>query len=327
MAACTSRAAASMLRLRSNCIVMLVDPKLLDEVISVTDAMRPNCRSRGVATDEAMVSGLAPGNDADTDTVGKSTCGSGDTGSIRKATIPARPIAMVKSVVATGRLMNSSDMFMAVVRVGRASTPAAGLQARPAGPPPSPYFRQAQNSGPGGPPQAWTPTPQSLGPQGLGARIDPALFLVRESPGQPVEPKINHRRRIQGQGLAENQAANHRNAQRPAQFRTHAAAESQRHRAQQGRHGGHHDRPESQQAGLINRLLWRPALFALRVQGEIDHHDTVLLYNADQQDDADQRDDAEILVEERERQQRTDTRGRQRRKNRDRMDVAFVQHP
>src|SRR5580692_9539326 len=105
MAACTSRAAASMLRLRSNCIVMLVDPRLLDDVISVTDAMRPNWRSRGVATDEAMVSGLAPGNEADTDTVGKSTCGSGETGRIRKATRPASAIAMVSSVVATGRLI------------------------------------------------------------------------------------------------------------------------------------------------------------------------------------------------------------------------------
>ena len=36
MAACTSRAAASMSRFRSNCSVMLVDPRALDEVISVT---------------------------------------------------------------------------------------------------------------------------------------------------------------------------------------------------------------------------------------------------------------------------------------------------
>ncbi len=36
-------------------------PSVLDEVISVTAAMRPNCRSSGVATEEAMVSGLAPG--------------------------------------------------------------------------------------------------------------------------------------------------------------------------------------------------------------------------------------------------------------------------
>ncbi len=53
---------------------MLVEPRLLDEVISVTEAMWPNCRSRGVATEEAIVSGLAPGSAADTEIVGKSTC-------------------------------------------------------------------------------------------------------------------------------------------------------------------------------------------------------------------------------------------------------------
>ncbi len=61
MAASTSRAAASMLRFRSNCRVMLVCPSALDDVISVTEAIRPNCRSSGVATEEAMISGLAPG--------------------------------------------------------------------------------------------------------------------------------------------------------------------------------------------------------------------------------------------------------------------------
>ena len=35
-------------------------------VISVMPAIRPNCRSSGVATDEAIVSGLAPGSAADT---------------------------------------------------------------------------------------------------------------------------------------------------------------------------------------------------------------------------------------------------------------------
>ena len=64
--------------------------------------MRPNCRSSGVATDEAMVSGLAPGRPATTEMVGKSTCGSGDTGSSRKATAPASAMASVSSVVATG---------------------------------------------------------------------------------------------------------------------------------------------------------------------------------------------------------------------------------
>ena len=39
-----------------------------------------NCRSSGVATDEAMVSGLAPGSAAETWMVGKSTLGRSLTG-------------------------------------------------------------------------------------------------------------------------------------------------------------------------------------------------------------------------------------------------------
>jgi hypothetical protein len=80
MAACTSRAAASTLRFSSNCMVMDVDPSVLVDVISVSPAMRPNCRSSGVATDDAIVSGLAPGSPAETLIVGNSTSGSGDTG-------------------------------------------------------------------------------------------------------------------------------------------------------------------------------------------------------------------------------------------------------
>ena len=82
---------------------MLHDPSVLEDVISVTAAMRPNCRSSGVATDDAMVSGLAPGRPVLTEMVGKSTCGSGDTGKMRNATTPASAMAMVSSVVATGR--------------------------------------------------------------------------------------------------------------------------------------------------------------------------------------------------------------------------------
>ena len=46
-------------------------PSWLVDVISVTPAMRPNCLSSGVATDEAIVSGLAPGSPAFTCNGGK----------------------------------------------------------------------------------------------------------------------------------------------------------------------------------------------------------------------------------------------------------------
>src|SRR5437764_866718 len=114
MAACTSRPAASMSRLRSNCSVMDVEPRLLDEVRYVTPAIRPNWRSSGVATEADMVSGLAPGRPALTEMVGKSTFGRGDTGNRRNATAPASATAAVSSVVATGLWMNGSEMFMAV---------------------------------------------------------------------------------------------------------------------------------------------------------------------------------------------------------------------
>src|SRR5215469_8070105 len=71
--ASTSRAAPLISRLRSNSRVMLVVPRVLVDVISVIPAMCPNWRSRGVATDEAIISGLAPGSRATTVIVGKST--------------------------------------------------------------------------------------------------------------------------------------------------------------------------------------------------------------------------------------------------------------
>jgi hypothetical protein len=88
---------------------MPVFPRPLEEVICVTPAMRPNCRSNGVATADAMVSGLAPGKLAPIEIVGKSTCGSGATGKKLNATAPERKIAMVMSDVATGRRMNGAE--------------------------------------------------------------------------------------------------------------------------------------------------------------------------------------------------------------------------
>src|SRR6516162_4574647 len=105
----TSRAAKSMSRPRSNCMVMEVVPRELEEVISVRPAMWPNWRSRGAATEDAMISALAPGRIAATAIVGKSTCGNGETGSTVKATAPAMATATVNSVVATGRRMNGAE--------------------------------------------------------------------------------------------------------------------------------------------------------------------------------------------------------------------------
>jgi hypothetical protein len=60
MAACTSCPAESMLRLRSNWMTIVVAPSALKEVSWLTPGICANCRSSGAATEEAMVSALAP---------------------------------------------------------------------------------------------------------------------------------------------------------------------------------------------------------------------------------------------------------------------------
>ena len=81
IADCTSCEAASMSRFKSNCSVTWLMPNELAEVITCSAGIWPNCRSKGAVTSEAMVSGLAPGNWVVTWMVGKSTCGSAETGS------------------------------------------------------------------------------------------------------------------------------------------------------------------------------------------------------------------------------------------------------
>jgi len=83
MAACTSWAAASMLRSRSNCRVMRVLPRVLVEVMESMPEMLENSFSSGVATEAAMFSGLAPAMVALTCKVGKSTLGRSLTGSLK----------------------------------------------------------------------------------------------------------------------------------------------------------------------------------------------------------------------------------------------------
>ena len=70
MAACTSRAASSILRFKSNWMVTEVPPNVLIEVISDTPEIWPRRRSSGAATDAAIVAGSAPGRLEDTEITG-----------------------------------------------------------------------------------------------------------------------------------------------------------------------------------------------------------------------------------------------------------------
>src|SRR6266853_2496911 len=107
-------------------MVMDVVPSELAEVISETPAMCPNCRSSGVATEDAMICALAPGSAAPTEIVGKSTCGSGETGNTVNAIAPAIAMAIVSNVVATGRRIKRPDGFMPAPEAARGHPPILG---------------------------------------------------------------------------------------------------------------------------------------------------------------------------------------------------------
>ena len=112
-----------MLRSRLNCSVTCVVPSTLVEVICETPEICANCVSSGCATEEAMISGLAPGSCTVTSSVGKSTCGRGATGSNGKAATPTRNSPAISSVVATGRSIKGREMFTAPLAVPWAPAP------------------------------------------------------------------------------------------------------------------------------------------------------------------------------------------------------------
>src|SRR5690242_12700868 len=270
-----------MLRESSNCRLIRVVPTWLEDVISVTPAIVPSRRSSGVATLVAIVSGLAPGSCALTEIVGKSTCGSGETGSTKNPAIPASATPIVSSTVPIGRLTKGCERFIAL-------------------PPP----RSRERIGP--------PSRRVLrGRQRL--RIPTRL---REPLPETIEREIDHRRREQRQQLADDEAAEDREAERTTQLVAFAPAEHQRQRREERGERRHQDRPEAQQRRLVDRLARRLLLESLGVDREVDHHDRVLLDDADQEDDPDDPDHAEVVAGDDEREQRADSRRRQRREDR-----------
>src|SRR6516225_11498918 len=73
--------------------------------------------------------------------------------------------------------------------------------------------------------------------------------------GEPFEIEIDDGRRVKRQPLGDEQAADDRDTERTPQFGPRTLPECDRHRAEQCGEGRHHDRPETQQASLVDRLL------------------------------------------------------------------------
>ena len=93
-------------------VTFVVPSELEDEIVS-TPAIVENCLMSGVATDVAIISGEAPGISADTLMVGNSARGKAATGNSFQAKRPPSKIATESKMVATGRLMQKAEMFMA----------------------------------------------------------------------------------------------------------------------------------------------------------------------------------------------------------------------
>ena len=93
--------------------------------------------------------------------------------------------------------------------------------------------------------------------------------------------------------------ADHRDAERLTERGALAYADRKRQCAEHGGGGRHHDGPQTDDRRIVNGLLRLHLLVALQMQGEVDHHDGVLLDDADEQDDADERDHGERRAEDR----------------------------
>src|SRR5439155_1180551 len=81
-------------------------------------------------------------------------------------------------------------------------------------------------------------------------------------------------------------------------------------------HRCHHDGAEANHTAFIDRLGRALPMRALGLNGEIDLHDRVLLHDAHEHDQADERIHIQFVPEEPERQQRAESRRRQAGKNR-----------
>src|SRR5665213_1197985 len=92
-------------------MTICVVPRLDVDVMLSMPAIVENDFSSGVATVAAIVCGLVPGSVALTVIVGKSTFGKSLTASCRYDTMPKTRMAIMTSVVMTGRLMNSVVKF------------------------------------------------------------------------------------------------------------------------------------------------------------------------------------------------------------------------
>src|SRR5579871_2284241 len=152
---------------------------------------------------------------------------------------------------------------------------------------------------------------------------------VPAAPGphaEALEIEINDRGRVQREDLADGKPADDGDAERLAQLRAFAGRDRKRQRTEQGCERGHHDGTEAQQAGPVNRVYRCEAFVPFGNEREVDHHDRILLDDSDEEDDADQRNQAELCAEVPDGGKRADASRWKGRKNRNRVNKALVEN-
>src|SRR5207253_10275595 len=123
-----------------------------------------------------------------------------------------------------------------------------------------------------------------------------------------------------------NQAANDDQAEWTPRRSILSEAECEWHRAHESGKRCHHDRTETFDAGFMNIRAQVPA-FVDSLQSKIDHHDPVLLHDAEQKKKADHAVERQGRPKNPQGEQSADYGGHDRGKqDRDRMNVAFVKN-
>jgi hypothetical protein len=132
---------------------------------------------------------------------------------------------------------------------------------------------------------------------------------------QASQVGIDDRREIERHQLRKQQAADNHEPEGLSRFAACPIADRDRDSSQHGRHGGHHNRPEADQAALVNCLHGRQSLLPFRLQRKIDLHDGILLDDSDQHDQSDKGINIQIEMEQEQGNQRAEAGGRQPRKD------------
>src|SRR5258708_1078612 len=160
--------------------------------------------------------------------------------------------------------------------------------------------------------------------EGSGSGATRAMSL---QPGlNAIHVNVNDGGGEKSEHLAKDEPADDGDSERTAQLRANPSAKSERQSAEERSHGGHHDGAEPQQARLVDSFDGGLAFHTLSLHSEVDHQNGVLLDDANQQDDANHGDNAEVQVGESGGQNCADTGGRNRGENRDRVNETFVQN-